>query len=487
MDDLGYEWYTGFRTPRAVADCTENATTADNQHDSSTGVDTEQEVGTTPECNKDYQEEQSSVEGRVGEILKLQGESSCHGNRHDDHISNENKPKSIIQFTGIDLEIKHEKQINIIEQVNQSIERWIPICITNASNSRPVSPASGCDTQMHNIVEREVSTIKLQTSHHVTLMFYSVKDRAQELQDVVTQEVLQQIGPMESDMQKLWESLTPYEFTVAMLYKRLYGIKYPFDKDHIGSTEDRCNDKVTVTMKHVIFVPGVLMCATAHLGRELVSIPTPDGTFGPYPDYPLGNCANMDSIIDQCTKGVMLEENHCTHVTLGVTKDYTAVFSNNVCQGVRLYLEYIRKYQKCSRKDKLWYIIKLMHDETAKQMEPRELLKILEIYTSTPSTLKHAKRQLMQLLPSLCNDEMPIEDEAKEIRYHTALPPIQKHPDELIELYKHTITFVSEDNKWIYIRHLPINKSLDATKDYIYVDAYVNSLDTTVTGSVRFF
>ncbi|GFE54558.1 high-affinity branched-chain amino acid transport ATP-binding, putative [Babesia ovis] len=465
MDELGYEWYTGFRTPRAVCE-----------------VDKEEPI------TYKHETEQAHVEQKK--------DKSC-----------EERPKSPILFSGINVEISHEDQIGIIEEVNQAIEKWIPICMTS---SRPVSPCNVDGVPKYDPDDCEVSTIKLQKTHHVTLFYYSLRDPKEELKDPITQKVLEQMGALEPGFKTLWNAVTPYEFAVALLYRHFYQLKMPFEDmgpkrvlerhvhasiDHKSNTVPKLTEDSTstvpITLKHVIFVPGVLMCATAHLGRKLVPIPSPDGKYGPYCDYPRKNTANMDLLVKLCRDGagLMLEENHCTHVTLGVTKDYTAVFSNNVCQGVKNYLAFLDAHK--NGRQKLWYILKVDEDDGAREMKPRELLEMLEIYSSGPSKFKHGKRAFVELAPYLLrDDDVALEEAAKRVTFNDAEAPTSKHCDKYAELYRRTRCFVAGEGNWIYIRNLPINKDIGPNEcegNNMFADAYISRLDKSITGDLRFF
>ncbi|ORM41436.1 uncharacterized protein BXIN_2513 [Babesia sp. Xinjiang] len=452
MDDLGYEWYTGFRTPRAVGESIE---------------------------------ETKEVSPKVAEQAEVEND--------DAPVACNARPKAPIEFTGIAVEISHCDQMDIISQVNSAIEKWIPICMNHLYSAHPESPCNVTAVDKYQTEECEVSTIKLQSNHHVTLFYYSSQDHKEELSDPVVQTALKEMASLKPELKTLWDAMTPYEFAVAMLYRHFYHIKMPFEhrKPH---EHTKLKEYVPMNLKHVIFVPGVLMCVTAHLERELVPLPSPDGKLGPYDQYPRSKMANMQLLLNLCKEndGVMLEENHCTHVTLGVTKEYKPVASNNICQGVKSYLEFLTLYKDEKPEDKLWNIVKINQDKTISKMKPSELLEILHIYASKPTQFKHAKRSFVEITPYIndADDEAALEEAAKRATFEIALPPDTKHSEQMIRRYKRTRCCVADGGKWIYIRHLPIDKELNGSyqeETAWFVDAYISKLDRPVTGEMRFF
>ncbi|GBE61695.1 hypothetical protein, conserved [Babesia ovata] len=456
MDELGYEWYTGFKTPRAV--------------------------GQT-----------------VKEALELFRQETDRAQNQPELTSTAHKKPamSAIEFSGIAVEVSHEDQMDIIDLANKGIEKWLPLCVNHAAKSQPNSPCNGGESEKHEPDECEVSTIKLQSSHHVTLFYYSTRDAKPEMEDPRTEAVFQEMHDLSPYLRELRCALTPYEFSVALLYRHFYGLTMPGEESQPQSgnhSSREFSQYVPITLKHVVFVPGVLMCATAQLHRELVALPSPDGTFGPYCSYPHGKVTTMEDLTTRCWDegAVMLEENHCTHVTLGVTKQYKPVVSNNICDGIRRYLDFLKKYEDANEDEKLWRIKRVNEDDSVDEVRPEELLKILEVYGSRPSEFKHAKREFVQLAPHAARrDEMGLEHAAGEAVFDLALPPKDECAEKQIERYKRTVCFIADGGKWIYIRNLPIRRNLqgpdDETQGAWLVDSYISTLDKPVMGEIRFY
>ncbi|KAK1938738.1 hypothetical protein X943_003973 [Babesia divergens] len=452
MDDLGYEWYTGFRTPQAVGETIQEA-----------------------------------LNVYMDEINAVINDDSARG-----HMSH---AKSPIEFTGINVEISHQDQLDMLERTNKAIDKWLPLCAPHIGRSDCGTSASSKLDKHGDAHECDVSTIRLQTAHHVTLFYYAMHDATQQLDDPRVEQAYELMQELCPEFQMLRDTLTPYEFAIAMLYRYFYKIQLPFERrernDAAGVTE-RTSQQVPVALKHLVFVPGVVMCATALLGRNVVSVPSPDGIFGPYDNYTRGSNATMEMLLNECQElnGVMVEENHCTHVTLGVTKSYKPVVSNNICKGIKDYLQHVAEHAGSKLSEHHLTIKKVTLNKKVYDMEPKELLQCLQIYTSGHTEFKHAKPSFVELLPYLVNgeDETALLEKAKCLGFERSPETIETKQQHC---YKRTKCFVSEDMKWIYIRRLPIDRDMghgkgDVKDDWV-VDAYLCALDRTINGKIQFY
>ncbi|GIX64604.1 methylase, putative [Babesia caballi] len=457
MEGFGYEWYTGHRMPRAVGE-------------------------TVGEALEKYQLE---IEAELEEIA---------GGSTGTNV----RPKSAIQFTGIAVEISHEDQMNIVNEVNRGIEKWSPICAAHLAVTCNVIEGSEQPMKYYEKETCEVSTIRLQSSHHVTLFHYGSNDPEEELSDPVVHNALQRIDFGDVQMKTLWKALTPYEFSIAILYRLFYGIRLPFEERPRQCEEKEARELgkyVAVTLQHVVFVPGVLICATALLDRDLVAVPWPDGTLGPYPHQPRGAASNMTRLHKLCSDGgaIMVEENHCTHVSLGVTKEYKPVVSNNICQAIRGYLDFLEQHKEACQHEELWNINKVHEDKNVRPMQPEELLGILGVSGSRCSEFKHAKGNFVEIVPHVLDgcDEAALTRAASASTFDKALPQAKGEPEKQIQRYKDTVCFVADDTRWICILNLPVNRSPrganGADDSDWFVDAYINALHKKVTGEMKFF
>ncbi|KAK1442662.1 hypothetical protein BgAZ_301800 [Babesia gibsoni] len=405
------------------------------------------------------------------------------------------KRRSAIEFTGIKVDVSNEDQKLMIDLTNHAIEKWLPVCMLHARDACTEVEKQSPTADKEEETGKDVADLHLNATHHVTLFYYGLHDSHEQLEDPRIKDAYEELQYLDPESSKLLEALTPYEFAVAIFYRYFYKIRFPFDRrktKHVEDADATPLNEVNMILRHVVFVPGVVMCATAHLGKPLVALPSPDGKLGPYDDYDDGGVITMDEFIKECggAQAIMLEEDHCTHVTLGVTKAYKPVVSNNICQGIRDYLTYVKVQIRCGKEKEGLFIKKVMQDEQACDMDPRELIECLEIYGAGFSRYKFAKPNIVELAPAIAyeEDEVMLMEHAECSVLETS---VKKEESILQHCYKDTMCFVSEDKKCIFIKHLPISRSVGHAggkeKDDWVVDAYLCALDKPVTGKIQFY
>ncbi|AFZ81214.1 hypothetical protein BEWA_006230 [Theileria equi strain WA] len=437
-------------------------------------------------------------------------------------MTNSDKPVSPL-FAGISVKISDDESASFLDSINRVNKEWLPIC----------SPLFGheftehCETcessTIHkniSIAEENCSSIRLQDSHHITLYFFGKVKKTPEEKEKDAQWIKEQLDKLDPNYRVMLDNLTPYEFAVALFYKKFYKIPFLFEDAHTEKVEHveprhgfpMCcknvqvkNDQeepslVPVKMHYLVLVPGVVLLAIVSLGKSIVSIPAKDfKTFSllekvPFVSEEHGLCGSrVGSLIKKCENGnsVMVEDHHCTHITLGTAKEYKPVISNNICEAIQSYLTYANA--KCSHNKECSGVVKISKHDIPKKVSIEELSSNLKVYSSGPYTFGDIKLGFVASIPwllsgspkenELCEPEKPLNMQHHKGNHHF------KIKDEYKDIYRDTTCFFSEDHSWFYIRKLPVvqeHESGDNNNAKWLVDAYIVPINKIITGNIQF-
>ncbi|KAK2198319.1 hypothetical protein BdWA1_001330 [Babesia duncani] len=403
-----------------------------------------------------------------------------------------------ILFTGISVDIKDSESVQLLQMINSLNDKWLGLCSNFIKNPK----------DREQKAQKEGEAIQLQNKHHVTLFFYGRFPKDQEKLNAHVQVILKQFENIQSPYKDLMNILTPYEFAVSLLYKRFYNLPYPFEVSNTDEgavstpsslnplaccvnpclTVEGSNNSIKVNLRHLILVPNVVLCATASFERPTFSIAEEDGKFEPYQGQ--NNGLTPAGILDELWKncldnnGILISQNHCTHVTLGTSKGYKPVISSDVCDAICNYLAFA---QGVENHHEHLEIIQVTTFPSATKMDASHVIKSLDIPRSAPCPFGEARSEIISLLPLLLEPDLvkpDLQHVIENVNANTARShPVAPKPIE--NIYKDTKCYVADDKSWFYFKNLPVNS--DHVQPNFIVDAYLVPINKTIDGHMRFF
>ncbi|UKJ89638.1 methylase [Theileria orientalis] len=318
---------------------------------------------------------------------------------------------------------------------------------------------------------------------HVTLYYLGVDKKTEEMVSQDVQNVAQYLKDKDPNFRLMLNTLTLYEFSVCLMYRHLYKMPLPFERVTVSEEDDE-----HALFRYLVLVPGVVFFAIAELKKPLFAIPPKDFNQVKSTGASGSEFHNVTGLLEFLKNSVLVETEHSTHVTLGTSKDYKPVISNQICTSLLHFLN------NCDSKH-----VHLYSDLKSQSSSPdlhTELNKYLHVYNSGECKYDNLKEVFLQSLPCLLNENPFAATESTEkvtlSEYSHPNKRSKRHVDGPSDkdLYSKTKVFVSDNHNWFYFSNLPATHSLHPERSahpYDWnIDVYVISYQKEVRGNIHF-
>ncbi|UKK02632.1 methylase [Theileria orientalis] len=333
------------------------------------------------------------------------------------------------------------------------------------------------------LVLNDSEDIVLLDHFHVTLYYLGVDKKTEEMVNQDVQKVAEYLKDKDPNFRLMLNTLTLYEFSVCLMYRHLYKMPLPFEKVTVSEENDE-----HAIFRYLVLVPGVVFFAIAELNKPLFAIPPKDFNQVKSTGASGSEFHNVTGLLEFLKNSVLVETDHSTHVTLGTSKDYKPVISNQICASLLHFLN------NCDSKH-----VHLYSDLKSKSSSPglhNDLNKYVHVYNSGECKYDNLKEVFLQSIPCLLNENpfaaggstekvaLNESNNSNKGSKHRADGPSDK------DLYSKTKVFVSENHKWFYFSNLPATHSLHPERSahpYDWnIDVYVLSYMKQVRGNIHF-
>nr|PVC49483.1 methylase [Theileria orientalis] len=362
---------------------------------------------------------------------------------------------------------------------------------SSSKSDKSKLPASKLDSSPHEyhedddtvLVLGDAEDIVLLDHFHVTLYYLGVDKKTEEMVSQDVQKVAEYLKDKDSNFRLMLSTLTLYEFSVCLMYRHLYKMPLPFEKVAVSEENDE-----HAAFRYLVLVPGVVFFAVVELKKPLFAIPAKDFDQAKSTGSPSSEFSSVTGLLEFLRNSVLVETEHSTHVTLGTSKDYKPVISNQICASLLHFLN------NCDSKHvHLYSDLRLKSSSTGSHTDLRRYLRV---YNSGECKYDNLKEVFLQSLPSLLNENPFIAGGSTEkvtLSGSNHSNRRSEHPSDGQsdkDLYSGTKVFVADDHKWFYFSNLPATRSLHPERSahpYDWnIDVYVMAYVKQVRGNIHF-
>ncbi|EAN31705.1 hypothetical protein TpMuguga_04g00353 [Theileria parva strain Muguga] len=340
--------------------------------------------------------------------------------------------------------------------------------------------------------------IVLQDHFHITLFFLGVDKKTPDMIQQDVEKVSKYLKDRSSDFKQMLNTLTLHEFSVCLMYRHLYKMPLPFETSEFPEFSEE--NAELGTMRYLVLVPGVVFFAIVELKKPLFAIPPKD--FEAKPEHlkslssdPSHVPYDLEELFKKLKETVLIENFHSTHITLGTSKTYKAVISNQICQSLAHFLDNYDTSNVSLHSD-LKYGSNTLKSHSCSGLSPtnEDLKKHLKVFNSGPCKYDNLKEVFLSSVPYLLDSFCGSNEDFNETVVLKDDPQFPNNAKQLRQeskdVYSKTCLYVSDDYKWFYFNNLPATHTLHSessheTYDW-FVDVYVVSFDKQVSGNIHF-
>ncbi|XP_953020.1 uncharacterized protein TA07990 [Theileria annulata] len=389
----------------------------------------------------------------------------------------------------------HEQLFSVTKNLTSS---------TSSNGSKQLQNVNSCKTPKDDLTVKVLSVlgdseeIVLQDHFHITLFFLGVDKKTQEMINEDVEKVSKYLKDRSSDIKQMLNTLTLYELSVCLMYRHLYKMPLPFETSEFPEYSEENAEHGT--MRYLVLVPGVVFFAIVELNKPLFSIPPKD--FETKVETHKALCSDsshvpydLEKLLEQLKETVLIENFHSTHITLGTSKRYKAVISNQICQSLAHFIDsYDPNNVRLHSDLKSNSNTVKSNSCSSLSLTSEDLKKYLKVFNSGPCKYDNLKDVFLSSVAYLMNSFCGSNEDFNE---HVVLKEDPKLPDtkhfvrqESKGVYSETRVYVSDDYKWFYFNNLPATHTLHSESSHEsydwFVDVYVVSLDKQVSGNIHF-